>query len=308
VCHVVYCRSLPDIIGKGGACIKALQLHTGVKISTPENFSRTSPSGETILPSKVKISLAGSRDKVVLARSLILDLTKYYHTPVTHPGVCHVEMDVPANYYSYIIGAKGSEIKHIQANFKVSVHIPNAETLHQSLLIVGEEAAVLKAEAYILKLVEKVEAQQAERAKAEAEGIALGESAKAKYAIAGTLPPTGAITSASGAAASSNRNERRAPRGASGAASDIARANAAAAKEEAAAAAEAEDWMNEFAPRKSPINLGAMLPASAKFAPAAAAPAVNASEEGGAANDAIDSASSSSWNGGAAALPVTKAW
>jgi hypothetical protein len=68
---------------------------------------------------QVKILLAGNRDKIAVARSLILDLCKYYYTPVTHPGMTHVEMNIDPRYYNYVIGSKGSEIKHIQANYKV---------------------------------------------------------------------------------------------------------------------------------------------------------------------------------------------
>lgn len=67
----------------------------------------------------VKITVAGNKDKVAIAKALILELTTYYHTTVTHPGHIHVEMDVPSALYNYIIGARGSEIKHIQGNFKV---------------------------------------------------------------------------------------------------------------------------------------------------------------------------------------------
>jgi hypothetical protein len=67
----------------------------------------------------VKILLAGNRDKIAVARSLILDLCKYYYTPITHPGMTHVEMNIDPRYYNYVIGSKGSEIKHIQANYKV---------------------------------------------------------------------------------------------------------------------------------------------------------------------------------------------
>ena len=286
------CRFLPDIIGKGGASIKAIQQHTGVKISTPSGYTRTAPSGETIVPSKVKIVLAGPKDKVALARSLILDLTKYFHTPVTHPGLVHIELDIPANYYNYIIGAKGSEIKHIQANYKVTVYIPGAESSHDQLLIVGDEAAVQNAEKHIRRLMEKVDTQAAERARIEAEGAALGENARARFAAA-----------AAGTANAENREPRsnsrgpRAPRadGASGAAAGKGgkNNNAAAAGADAASANKEKDedrheeWMNEFAPRRAPINLGGMLPATAKFAaappalpaPAAVAPASEEKDE-----------------------------
>jgi hypothetical protein len=116
---------------------------------------------------------------VSIARNLILEITRYYHTEITHPGIVHKEMEIDSKYFNFIIGTKGmqpsfslvalgtvvtvislnilgSEIKHIQANYKVSVHIPNEETHHEHLLIVGDPANVEGAERHILKLVEKV--------------------------------------------------------------------------------------------------------------------------------------------------------
>lgn len=271
----VHPRHLPDIIGKGGACIKAIQAHTGVKISTPTGYTKTTPSGETIVPAKVKINLAGSRDKVSLARQLILDLTKYYHTPITHPGITHTEMDIPSNYYNYIIGSKGSEIKHIQSNYKVTVYIPSAESSNQNVLIVGEESNVGLAEKHIRKIMEKADTIAAERAAAQAAGIALGESAKAKIAA------QQAAAAAGGGGGSSSRERNNAGRGGGGGAISLGGgggdANARpprAEKEEPE-----EEWVAEFAPRsnKMQMDLGSALPATAKFAatpppPAAAAP------------------------------------
>ena len=42
-----------------------------------------------------------------IARNLILEITRYYHTPVTHPGVVHKELDIDSKYFNFIIGAKG---------------------------------------------------------------------------------------------------------------------------------------------------------------------------------------------------------
>jgi hypothetical protein len=82
-------------------------------------FLLTTLSPLLLVLQQVKILLAGNRDKIAVARSLILDLCKYYYTPITHPGMTHVEMTIDPRYYNYVIGSKGSEIKHIQANYKV---------------------------------------------------------------------------------------------------------------------------------------------------------------------------------------------
>lgn len=264
----VHPRHLPDIIGKGGACIKAIQAHTGVKISTPTGYTKTTPSGETIVPSKVKINLAGSRDKISLARQLILDLTKYFHTPITHPGITHTEMDVPSNYYNYIIGSKGSEIKHIQSNYKVTVHIPNSESNNQNVLIVGEESNVASAEKHIRRIMEKADAVAAERAAAQAAGVALGESAKAKLA-------------AQQAAGGRNKNSGNGAISLGGGGGDANARPPRVEKEEPE-----EEWVSEYAPRsnKMQMDIGSILPATAKFSstpPATTVPQVPDAPPGG---------------------------
>lgn len=150
----VHPKYLPDIIGKGGACIKALNAHTGVKITIPPGVSKTPNADGKV--SKVKIGLAGAKEKVSLARSLIKDLTKYYHTPVTHPNLTHCEMEIASNYYNFIIGTKGSEIKHIQNSYKVNVHIPDSDSANPNVLIVGTENAVAQAKKHIEKIIDRV--------------------------------------------------------------------------------------------------------------------------------------------------------
>lgn len=96
------------------------------------------------------------KDNVIRAKALIKELIQYYHTEITHPGIVHEELEVPTSYYNYIIGAKGSEIKHIQANFKVGVHIPNLESINKNVVVVGLPANVESAKKYILKIIDNV--------------------------------------------------------------------------------------------------------------------------------------------------------
>ena len=103
----------------------------------------------------VKITVAGNKEKVQQAKDLIVELTKHYYTSVTHPGQTFIEMDVPSSLYNYIIGARGSEIKHIQANFKVSVHIPNVDTVSTNIIVVGDPHGVKGAEKYIQKIIDQ---------------------------------------------------------------------------------------------------------------------------------------------------------
>ena len=231
------------MIGKAGVVIRALQQHTGVKITTPANTSKADGTAAT----KIKINLAGPREKVTEARNLIKEITKYYHTPVTHPGVVHTELDIPSNYYNYIIGSKGSEIKHIQANFKVNVYIPNAESNNTNVLIVGEPSNVSAAEKHVQKLIEKVNAIAEQKAAQEAAAEAFREANKAARATAAAEKaglPTVASTHVGGggkpSTAKVDKNDEP-----------------------------EEEWMREFAPRAGGIDFSKMLPSSAKLAPAA---------------------------------------
>ena len=114
----------------------------------------------------VKVTMAGNKEKVAQAKAIVTEMTTYYRSDVTHPNTVHLEMDVPSTYYNYIIGARGSEIKHIQGNFKVSVHIPNADTTNKNIVIVGDITGVKNAEKYIQKVIDKVtkDKEEAERA------------------------------------------------------------------------------------------------------------------------------------------------
>jgi len=146
---------IPDIIGKQGATRKAIADHTGVRITVPPKESRDQADD-------TRIELSGQIAQVAEAKRLIKELTRVYHTPVTHPGFTHAEMDIAPNLFNIIIGAKGSEIKKIQESFKVSVYIPTAESVTKNVLIVGLEGSVAVAERYIQKIIDQA-ANQAGR-------------------------------------------------------------------------------------------------------------------------------------------------
>jgi hypothetical protein len=65
--------------------------------------------------------------------------------------------------YNYIIGKGGSEIKHIQNNFKVNVYIPGAHSLHKNVLVVGQPTAVHTAARYIERKIEQTIKDRLER-------------------------------------------------------------------------------------------------------------------------------------------------
>ena len=98
--------------------------------------------------------MVGDRDKVKKAKELLKELMRYHHTTITHPGVSHLEMTIDPSLHKFVIGAKGSEIKHIQQNFKVHVYIPNDHSFTTDVLVVGAQEDAQRAEAYILKVRE----------------------------------------------------------------------------------------------------------------------------------------------------------
>lgn len=147
-CLIFIVRFIPEIVGKGGSIRKALQDHTTVRINIPAGVSRDQPSN-------VKITLAGPKGKIQEAKKLIKEITRVYYTPVTHPGYVHEEIDVPAPLYNCIIGARGSEIRHIEGNFKVSVYIPNEHSVTKNVLVVGEPVGVQGAKRYIQKILDQ---------------------------------------------------------------------------------------------------------------------------------------------------------
>lgn len=184
----VHPRYLPDIIGKNGAVIKALGQHTGVKITVPNAVKTPGPDGKV---PKVKIGLAGPKEKVAQCRNLVKEITRFYHTEVTHPNVVHEEMTIDVKYYNFIIGAKGSEIKHIQNSYKVSVHIPDSDSVNPNVLIVGEAAGVANAKRHIEKLIEKVDERNNPKP---AEKTEDDEDADATPASDAETPTAGATT------------------------------------------------------------------------------------------------------------------
>ena len=148
-------NKISDLIGKGGAVRRAIETHTDVRMIIPPNVAR-----DSVLP--VRVALAGHHEKVSQAKIIINEILDTYHSSVTHPGQVHEELPhVPSALYNQVIGARGSEIKHIQNSYKVSVHIPNADTTHQSIIVVGEPKGVAGAVAHINKIVEKASLDKA---------------------------------------------------------------------------------------------------------------------------------------------------
>lgn len=168
-------RFLAEIIGKSGSTIRAIQDSTGARVVIPNTAPRPGDARGADAEAPVKVFLAGPKEGIAQAKSIITQITELYYHPVTHPGVVHVNLDVPEKYFNYIIGTKGSEIKHIQNNFKVSVKIPDRNTVFQSVLVIGEHTNCDHAVRYINKLISQVDAREEERAAEDQWGTKDGE-------------------------------------------------------------------------------------------------------------------------------------
>jgi len=143
----VHPSCFPDLIGKQGAVVRKIKEELGVEINFPET-QKNAPASK-----KYKVGLAGSAQGVEKAKAVITNIMMYSHDDLTHPGQCHEELEIESWAWRYIIGTAGSEMKHIQNNYKVKVSIPREHSLNQKVTIVGEPGPVERAKVYIEKLV-----------------------------------------------------------------------------------------------------------------------------------------------------------
>ncbi|CAE8599879.1 unnamed protein product [Polarella glacialis] len=156
--------SFPDIIGKQGIIIRKLKEELGVEVSIPETPKNSAPG------KKFKVTIAGASEKVELAKQVINDIVMYSHHEITHPGVVHEEVEVPDWAYRFVIGKAGSELRHIQNNYKVKVNIPREDSACQQVLVIGEPGGVERAKVYIEKLLWNAENASKGRDKQETSG------------------------------------------------------------------------------------------------------------------------------------------
>jgi len=150
--HPIY---FSELIGKDGAVIRAIKDQLKVELSIPKI-----PPNQKVreMTKKLKVGFAGRKPDVEKAKEVVGDILMYYHHEITHPGEDHAELDVPSWAYSFIIGKAGSELRHIQNNYKVRVHIPR-EGVSESdkVIIVGEKHNVERCTVYVQKLLSGAE-------------------------------------------------------------------------------------------------------------------------------------------------------
>lgn len=152
-------KCVADIVGKNGATIRALQEVTNAKVLITNNTNVVNDVSQS------RVTIAGLKSQVNEAKSIIKEILEFHHSNRLNDELIHMEIDdkeVPYEMYSILIGTKGSEIKHIQGNFKVSLHIPNETSINKHIILVGEESNVQAAYKYILKLVQQVNDRKAQ--------------------------------------------------------------------------------------------------------------------------------------------------
>jgi len=135
-----------ELIGKEGCVIRAIKDQLKAEVEIPQGIPRTASK-------KVKVNIAGSSEAVEKAKEVVTDIITVYHHEVTHPGMVHEELDIESWAISFVIGKKGSEMRHIQSNFKVKLHLPNENTINKHAVIVGEPRNVERAKTYIDNLI-----------------------------------------------------------------------------------------------------------------------------------------------------------
>jgi len=152
--------AIPNIIGERGAIIQVIKKECNVEVNIDQGEKgkgKGDGKGKPDRSAKVKVVLAGESAGVEKAKGVIHSIALFGHSEITHPGWSHEEMDIEDWKYRFIIGAGGSEMRHIQNNFKVKVNIPREGSGSDKVVVIGEAADVDRAVKYITKVTENAE-------------------------------------------------------------------------------------------------------------------------------------------------------
>jgi hypothetical protein len=162
----IQCRSdcLFELIGPGGCVIKALQEKLGVRINTPDTKDRHDLRDK---PTNLKVGIAGVKENVAQAKTVMKEILRFHHHELTHPGIVHDEVpSVYTSQYSILIGPKGSTIKQIQSTNNVKLYIPNGDSYVQNVMVVGTKDSCKKSIKHIAKILENAAARDVAREEA----------------------------------------------------------------------------------------------------------------------------------------------
>ena len=148
-----------ELIGAGGRVIRCIQEKVGARLNIPNFDRKKGKNGDADSKPKrekpMRVGITGTKAAVAAAKEIVREIMRNYHHEVTHPGVSHADVDVPEKFLNILIGPKGSNIKHIQNNWKVRVNIPNELSANRCVVIVGAAANCAAAKQYVLKMMEQ---------------------------------------------------------------------------------------------------------------------------------------------------------
>jgi len=146
---MVHPSAFPDLIGSGGVIIRKMKEALKVEVNIPP-VPKNAPPGK-----KYAVTIAGKKEDAENAKKVIEDIVMFYHHPITHEGMEHLEMQIDPWSYSYLIGTKGSELRHIQKTFDVKVYIPRDNSVNENVVVVGSKHNCDRTKAYIEKSLAK---------------------------------------------------------------------------------------------------------------------------------------------------------
>jgi rRNA processing protein Krr1/Pno1 len=143
------------LIGKQGCVIRAIQDSVGARLNMPDDSKAPAKELPQGMVRKVKVGIVGSRESVQAAKDIVNEILKFYHHPLTHPGIVHAEIPVEGHQFSWIIGPGGATIKHLKGNYKCEINVPRGESINDNVVVVGEPAQVEACKKAIYKLLEE---------------------------------------------------------------------------------------------------------------------------------------------------------
>ena len=143
-------RCIPDLIGSGGAVVRALRDACGVHVNFP-------PEGKRSADGTCQVALAGPKEGVLKAKGAIKDIVAKYYSPVTHPGMVHAEFKVDEWMIARFCGKAGSNVRHIQGDSKAKVYVPREWSENKNVIVVGLPKQVEVATKHVKRILEGIE-------------------------------------------------------------------------------------------------------------------------------------------------------
>merc|ERR1712232_46812 len=108
------------------------------------------------------VTIIGERNSVTKCHEAVRSILMHHHHESTHPGEQHDTIEVHAQARAAIIGKNGSELRHIQNNWRVRVYMHR-----ETVSIVGLANDVARSTAYVKRMLARNEGRfLAETAKA----------------------------------------------------------------------------------------------------------------------------------------------